>query len=545
MPNLAPNRLLNPPGFSASTRPILAAALVCAAIPTIAQAETVRWARAMDAYTLDPHAYNSSSNHTVLHQMYETLVTRAADGALRPALATAWRQSSTNPNVWEFDIRQGVKFHDGTPMTASDVAFSINRARSPSSQMKSLLATITAVTAPSAHTVHIQTAAPNLILPHSLTNIFVMSEKWAKANKSEQPQDIAAKTENAATRAVNGTGAYRLHSREVDRQTVMTLNPDYWGRDQFPLHVTQIVYLPITAPATRVAALLSGEAQFAQDIPQQDVARLKQDPKLRINEGPENRSIFFGLNVATPELRGSTLKGKNPLTDPRVRQAIDLAIDRETIRRTILRGMAVPSGLIAPSFVRGWSADLAAVTKPDPQRARALLAEAGYPDGFDIKLDTINLAHLEATSTAVAGMLARVGIRAQVVSRPNAQHIMAVQAQESDFYIYSWGVPTYDSAYVFDFLAATRGKQNRGSANGTGYSNAALDDKIISLASEADPKKRDATVADIWKTIKNERFYIPLYDQVIHYASSRAINVPVHPDNVVHFKEVVIDKNAK
>lgn len=142
-----------------------------------------------------------------------------------------------------------------------------------------------------------KTKGPNLIFPDNLTNLFIMSEKWSKANGAETTQDTASKTENGATRAANGTGAYVLASRDVDSRTVMKLNPYYWGKGQFPLQVTELIYLPIKSPATRVAALLSGDVDFAQDIPAQDVARLKQDKRLRINEGPENRSIFLGLNV--------------------------------------------------------------------------------------------------------------------------------------------------------------------------------------------------------------------------------------------------------
>lgn len=523
---------------------LLAAGLLSTA--SLAQADTVRWARSADVTTLDPHVFNTGTNFVLMHQMYETLVNRSADGKLRPLLAKEWKLTS-DPTVWEFKLRPGVKFHDGTPLTAADVVFSLNRAKGPNAQVKSLLASVEEVKAIDELTVHVKTKGPNLIFPDNLTNLFIMSEKWAKANNAVDTQDVTSKAENGATRAVNGTGAFVLTTREVDSRTVMKQNPNYWGKGQFPLQVTELVYLPIKSPATRVAALLSGEVDFAQDIPAQDVARLKQDSKLRINEGPENRSIFLGLNVGAAELKSSNVKGKNPLADPKVRQAMELAIDRDAIKRSVMRGLSIPSGVMAPSFVNGYDKVMAAYPKADVNKAKALLKEAGYPDGFTITLHSPNDRYVndEAISTAIAGFLGRVGIKTEVSSRPIAQHSVSIVKADSDLYLYGWGVPTYDSAYIFDFLVATRGKEGRGAQNATHYSNAELDAKIIGLSSESDKAKRDAAIKDIWTVVQKERFYIPLHDQVIHFASIKAIDVPVHPDNTLHFKEVKLNKNAK
>ncbi|MBF6631106.1 MAG: ABC transporter substrate-binding protein [Comamonas sp.] len=524
---------------------LLAAGLLSAT--GLATAETVRWARSADVTTLDPHVFNTGTNFVLMHQMYETLLNRTADGKLQPLLATEWKMLESDPTIWEFKIRPNVKFHDGKPLTAKDVVFSLNRAKGPNAQVKSLLASVDTITAVDELTVHVKTKGPNLIFPNNVTNLFIMSEEWSKANGALETQDATSKTENGATRAANGTGAFMLANREVDSRTVMKQNPNYWGKGQSPMQVTELVYLPIKSPATRVAALLSGEVDFAQDIPAQDVARLKQDGKLRINEGPENRSIFLGLNVGSAELFNSNIKGKNPLADPKVREAIELAIDRDAIKRSVMRGLSNPSGVMAPPFVAGYDKSMGAYKKADPTKAKALLAEAGYPDGFTITLHSPNDRYVndEAISTAIAGFLGRIGIKTEVVSRPIAQHSVGIVKAESDFYLYGWGVPTYDSAYIFDFLAATRGKEGRGAQNATHYSNPDLDAKIISLSSESDKAKRDATVKDIWQVVQKERFYIPLHDQVIHFASVKSIDVPVHPDNVLHFKDVKINKNAK
>ena len=524
---------------------MLAAGLLTSA--ALVQAETVRWARSADPTTLDPHAFNTGTNFVLLHQMYETLVNRSADGKLLPLLATEWKMLPNDPTVWEFKLRPNVKFHDGSTLTAKDVVFSLNRAKGPNAQVKSLLASMESATAVDDLTVHVKTKGPNLIFPNNLTNMFIMSEAWAKANNAAETQDTTSKTENGATRAAMGTGAFTLATREIDSRTVLKQNPDYWGKDQFPMDVTELVYLPIKSPATRVAALLSGEVDFAQDIPAQDVARLKQDSKLRINEGPENRSIFLGLNVGAAELKSSNVKGKNPLADPKVREAMELAIDRDAIKRSVMRGLSNPSGVMAPSFVNGYTKEMGAYKKADVNKAKELLKEAGYPDGFTITLHSPNDRYVndEAISTAIAGFLGRVGIKTEVVSRPIAQHSVSIVKADSDFYLYGWGVPSYDSAYIFDFLVATRGKEGRGAQNATYYSNPDLDAKIISLSSESDVAKRNATIKQIWDVVQKERFYIPLHDQVIHFASTKAIDVPVHPDNTLHFKEVKINKNAK
>ena len=523
---------------------LLAAGLLSGA--TLAQAETVRWARSADVTTLDPHVFNTGTNFVLMHQMYETLLNRSADGKLLPSLATEWKMLESDPTVWEFKIRPNVKFHDGTPLTAKDVVFSLNRAKGPNAQVKSLLASVDSIKAVDDLTVHVKTKGPNLIFPNNVTNLFIMSEEWAKKNNALETQDATSKTENGATRAVNGTGAFMLVTREQDSKTVMKQNPNYWGKDKVG-NVTELVYVPIKSPATRVAALLSGEVDFAQDIPAQDVARLKQDSKLRINEGPENRSIFLGLNVGSAELKSSNIKGKNPLADPKVREAIELAIDRDAIKRSVMRGLSNPSGVMAPSFVNGYTKDMGVYKKADVNKAKALLKEAGYPDGFTITLHSPNDRYVndEAISTAIAGFLGRIGIKTEVSSRPIAQHSVSIVNADSDFYLYGWGVPTYDSAYIFDFLVATRGKEGRGAQNATHYSNPDLDAKIISLSSESDKAKRDATIKQIWDVVQKERFYIPLHDQVIHFASIKGIDVPVHPDNTLHFKDVKINKNAK
>ena len=203
---------------------LLAAGLLTSA--ALAQAETLRWSRSADVTTLDPHVFNTGTNFVLMHQMYETLVNRTRDGKLQPLLATEWKMLPSDPTVWEFKLRPNVKFHDGTALTAKDVVFSLNRAKGPNAQVKSLLASVDSITAVDNLTVHVKTKGPNLIFPNNLTNLFIMSEEWAKKNNALETQDPNSKQENGATRAVNGTGAFMLATREIDSKTVMKQNPN-------------------------------------------------------------------------------------------------------------------------------------------------------------------------------------------------------------------------------------------------------------------------------------------------------------------------------
>ncbi|KAF1023228.1 MAG: Glutathione-binding protein GsiB [Paracidovorax wautersii] len=523
---------------------LLAAALcftAAAGTVPLASAETVRWSRSSDAATLDPHSVNTGTNINVSHQLYEPLVLRDIQGKLIPALATTWKLTS-DPTVWEFKLRPGVKFHNGATLTADDVVFSLERAMAPSSGFKSLLASIEKISASDNLTVQIKTKGPNLILPDNLVNIFIVNAAWSKANKAELPQDEKSAVENHYTRNVNGTGPYVLASREQDARTVLKLFPDYWGKGQVPLQVTELVFLPIKSPATRVAALLSGEVDFLQDVPVQDIARLQGTQSLRVNEGAENRTIFLGLNVGAEPLKYADVKDKNPLADPRVRQAFNLAIDRDAIKRAVMRGMSQPAGIISPPFVHGYEKAFDQYPKPDANQAKKLLADAGYPNGFGITLHCPNDRYVndEAICTALSGFLGRIGVKATVAARPIALHSAAINSADTDFYLFGWGVPTFDSAYIFDYLVYTRGKDGRGATNATRYSNPALDRQILSLSSESDVAKRDATLHDIWSVVQKEQIYIPLHNQVLHYAMKRTLDIPIDPMNYVFFKNVKV-----
>ena len=520
------------------TKPILALAAALLATTTLgASAETLRWARAGDALTLDPQAQNEGPTSALLHQIMEPLVMRDMTGAMVPALATEWGPSEADPNVWTFTLREGVTFHDGAAFDSEDVKFSLERAMTPDSDYKELLASVVEVRAPAPYTVEIVTDGPNPIMPNNLTNMFIMDKGWAEANNAVKVQDYEGGEDTFAAKNANGTGPYKLVSREPDVKTVLTINEDYWGKGEFPMEVTEIVYTPIQNAATRVAALLSGEVDFIQDVPVQDLDRVSGTDGLDVRTAPQNRVIFFGMNQGDADLMNDNVDGANPLADVRGRRAMNIAINREAIRQVVMRGQSQPAGVIMPPFVNGWTAELDTVPPYDVAAATALLAAAGYPDGFSITLNCPNDRYIndEAICQAAVGMLAQIGVTVNLDAKPKAQHFPLINNLETDFYMLGWGVPTYDSEYIFNFLVHTKGEKY-GSWNGTRYSNPELDAKIEALASETDLDARNAMIAEIWQVVQNDQLYIPIHHQVLNWGMKSNVGTIVSPDDTAKFK---------
>lgn len=502
-------------------------ALGVASVP--ASAETVRWARASDALSLDPHSQNQGVTHNFNHHIYETLLNRDVEGNLVPRLATEWFVKEDDPTVWVFKLREGVKFHGGEDFTAEDVVFSLDRARTEKSNMRQLHADVESVSAVDDLTVEVKMKGPSPLYPNNVTNTFIMDKGWSEEHDVVEVQEAGSSDDNYAVRNANGTGPYVLTSREPDVRSVLTAFDGHW--DETP-DVTEIIYLPIREAATRVAALLSGEVDLVQDVPVQDIERLANTAGVKVNTGPENRIIYFGYKFGDEPLKSSNVTDKNPFNDPKVREAMELAIDREAIQRVVMRGQSVPAGVATPPFVNGWTPELDAYPAPDVAKAKELLTEAGYPDGFTVTLDTPNDRYVndEAISQAVVGMLGQIGIRVTLASRPVAQHSPIIQNSETDFYLLGWGVPTFDSAYIFNDLVHTK-DGNYGAYNVGLYTNPELDEKIQSLGTETDLDARNATVAEIWEVVKGDRVLLPIHNQVLAYAMKDGLDLAVHPEN--------------
>jgi peptide/nickel transport system substrate-binding protein len=509
--------------------------LMCAPV----WADTIKWARVDDALSLDPHATNQAVTANFLHHIYETLVDSDAKGVIVPRLATEWHVKAEDPTVWVFKLRQGVKFHDGADLTAEDVVFSLNRARTKTSQMKAMHANVIDVKAVDDFTVEVKLSGPSAIYPNYLTNTFIMDKGWSEKHNVVEVQDVAAKAENYAVRNENGTGIYVLESRDVGVRSVLKLNENHWSKAK--PDVTRIEYLTIADAATRSAALISGEVDLILDVPVQDIERLSKVPGVRVETGPENRVIYFNYRMAGNLVNAGAGK-PSPFAIPKVREAIDLAIDRDAIKRVIMRNQSVPTSIIAPPFVNGWSEDLAVYPKADPAKAKALLAEAGYPNGFEVTLDVPNNRYIsdEAIGQAVAGILGQIGIKVQLASRPMAQHSPLVVGGKSDFYLLGWGMPTFDSAYALSGLLHTK-TAAYGAYNTGGYSNPDMDGLIAQIETELDVDKRNALIRKAWELFKTDRPVFALHNQVLAYAMKDKVKMHTHPGDMPRMYEVTLN----
>jgi peptide/nickel transport system substrate-binding protein len=510
---------------------LLSAALLLSSTALVS-AETLKWARAGDSLTLDPHAQNEGPTTALNHQIMEPLVIRDHSGAIVGTLATSWAPSPDNPNIWVFNLREGVTYHDGSAFDSEDVVFSLNRAMTEDSDYKELLASVKEVRAAGPYTIEIETNGPNPIMPNNLTNMFIMDKDWAEANNAVDVQDYEGGEDTFAAKNSNGTGPYKLVSREPDVKTVLVANENYWGKDEFPLDVTRIEYTPIQNAATRVAALLSGEVDFIQDVPVQDLERVAGTDGLDVRTAPQNRVIFFGMNVGDADLKNDNVEGKNPLSDVRVRRAMSMAINRDAIKQIVMRGQSQPAGMIAPPFVNGWDEAMDSSSKTDVEAAKALMEEAGYGDGFSIQLDCPNDRYIndEGICQAAVGMLAQIGITVNLDAKPKAQHFPLLSNLETDFYMLGWGVPTYDSEYIFNFLVHGR-TDKYGSWNATRYNNDELNAKIVSLAGNTDLEARNADIAAIWEVVQDESIYIPLHHQVLNWGMKSGVGTVVEAED--------------
>jgi peptide/nickel transport system substrate-binding protein len=508
-------------------RSITAGLALVLASASAAEAENVlRWASATEALTFDPHSAYHTPTLAETQQVYESLVAFNSSYAIEPSLAIAWKL--IDPTTWQFDLRRGVRFHDGTPFTSEDVVFSLKRAISDTSDYKSAVSPITAVEPIDAYTVRITTGAPNPILPDELNAFGIMSKRWAEKHNALLPAVYGDETETYGERHANGTGPFKLVSFEQGIETVMSRNLEWWGLGQNPHNLDRIVHKVIKDPAERLRALLSGEVDFLSDPPFADLDRIEHTGGLRLERTNETRAIFLGLDQGSRELRSSNIKGRNPFADRRVRQAVYQAIDEESIVDKVMRGLAIPAGIIIQPGINGYAPELDTRLPFNPDAARALLAAAGYPDGFDVTLDCPNDRYIndEAICRTVAAMLGEIGIRVTVAARPMREHAPMVTSRETDFYMLGWGNNTYDSLDHLSYLMRSDAPYSA-----TNYANPQVDDLIDAISTETITYGRDAMIEEVWKTVREDIVYVPLHHQVIVWAMRDQLELPVDPQD--------------
>jgi peptide/nickel transport system substrate-binding protein len=522
------------------TTALTAAALaIVLAFGSAADAKTLRYSSQGDITTIDPHGNNEGFTNAFLDGIYEPLVTRGKDLKVEPCLAVSWQQ--VNPTTVRFRLRPNVKFHDGSAFNADDVVFSFQRALSDTSNFKPYLAGVKEAKKVDDLTVDVVTEGPAPVLVPQLTEIRMMSKSWSTRHNVTKPQDYKNKEETYASRNANGTGPFVLKTREADVKTVAVLNSNWWGKREG--NVDELVYQPIKSDATRLAALLSGEIDFVLDPPPQDVPRLKQDGKIKVVEGNENRTIFLGMDQWRDELQYSSVKGKNPFKDQRVRAAVQLAIDVNAIKTQVMRGLSIPSGVMFAPQVDGYPKDLDKPVVANREKSRKLLAEAGYPNGFEVTLDCPNNRYVadEKICVAIAGMLAQVNVKVKVNAMPRAQFFPKIQNLDTSFYMLGWGVPTFDSQYSLQSLMRTRvDKSADGDYNLGKYSNPKVDAAIDKLKTEIDGKKRAALAREITALHLADVGHIPLHHQVIPWAMRSNVTVVHRADNRLTVKWVKI-----
>jgi peptide/nickel transport system substrate-binding protein len=522
-----------------SIRLRLAVLAACLLAALAVDAKTLRYSSQGDITTIDPHANNEGFTNAYLDNIYEPLVTRGKDLKVEPCLALSWQ--SVDPTTTRFKLRPNVKFHDGTPFTADDVVFTVQRVLSDTSNFKPYLAGVKEAKKVDDLTVDILTEGPAPVLIGQLTEVRIMSRAWAAKHNVQKPQDYKGKEETYASRNANGTGPYVLRSREADVKTVAVANSNWWGRREG--NVDEIVYMPIKSDATRLAALLSGEIDFMLDPAPQDIPRMKADPKMKIVEGNENRTVFLGMDQWRDELLYSNVKGKNPFKDRRVREAFQHAIDVNVLKTQVMRGLSIPTSVMFAPQVAGYQKDLDKPKGADIARAKALLAEAGFPQGFEVTLDCPNNRYIndEKLCVAIAGMLARVNVKVKVNAMPRAQYFPKIQNYDTSFYMLGWGVPTFDSQYAVQSLMRTVvPKTADGDYNLGKYSNAKVDENIDKLKTEVDPAKRAAYTREVLILHAADVGHIPLHHQVIPWAMRSNVSVVHRADNRLTVKWVKV-----
>ena len=505
-----------------------------------ANAATLRIASAFDPQTMDPHALALLYHSRVYTQVYESLVNRDEQFRLEPSLALSWQ--AVGPTTWRFKLRPGVLFHDGTPFTADDAVFSFERALGGTSQRSFQLKGVKAARKVDDLTLDLVLEAPDAVLPEKLFMLAMMSRAWSARHKVEQAQDFNGKQETFAVRNANGTGPFALERFEPDVRTVLKRNPRWWGwADKRSGNLDEVTLIAIRSDATRLAALVSGEVDLVLDPPVQDIERLKREPAIKLLQVTDLGQQYLTFDQSRDELEGSDAKvnGKatNPFKDVRVRRAVYQAINVDLITRKVLRGLATPTGAFLSPKVDGSPPELDKRLPFDPAKARALLAEAGYPNGFSVNLDCVNVPWREAVCQAMTVMLTQVGIRAQLRSSPTNQFFPKLSGATASFIEFGW-TPNPDAWSSLNALFRTWDKTGLGTFNAGRYSNPKLDELIDHMRVEPDLTRRRAMVGVALRIVNDELPFIPLYRRTLSWAMTKKVTTVQWPSDSAELRWV-------
>jgi len=518
--------------------------LLCAALAGVAvssvSAQVLRFASQGDPQTMDPHSQNESFTNGMNAQVYERLTTRDKQLNIVPSLATEWQQVS--PLLWRFKLRPDVKFHDGTPFSADDVVFSVQRAKEPSSNIAQYGLAVGTPRKIDALTVEFQLAAPNPIFLQHLNTLWIMSKAWSEKHRVTKPLDFKNKEESYAGLNANGTGPFMLVSRAPGIKSVYKRNPAWWGQQEG--NVQEVVFTPIANDATRLAALVSGEIDFVLDPAPRDVARLRNTAGVKIVDGPENRILFIGMDQFRDKLLYGSVPGdQNPFKDVRVRRALYHAVDIETLRTKLMNNQSFPTGGLTSSPKGAYNDPEIEKRLPfDLALAKRLMAEAGYADGFEVTLDCPNNRYIndEEICIALAGMWAQLKVKVRVAALPRVTYFPKVEKQDTSLYILGWGGDITDAETTMTPVYRNRGDNGVGYWNFGGVKNDKFDALAAQSSVEPDPKKREDLVKAALREYKEQVHVIPLHRQVIPWAARSNIDVVHLANNWLEWKWVTV-----
>jgi peptide/nickel transport system substrate-binding protein len=476
---------------------LVLALLALAATPLPAMArDTLRVSFMTPPSTFHPYSGYVHTEVSVVISVYDGLVDRDPSGALIPALATSWE--SLNPNTWRFHLRKGVKFQDGTPFTAEDVAYSVEMDKRPMSRFKFVAGKISEVKIVDAHTVDLITQAPWPILPDALyTTMSIVSKKYCEG-----------KTDEYIAEHPMGTGRYRLKEWVRESHIMLEANKDHWdGAPPIP----KVVINPITNDATRIAGLITGQTDLCVDVPLQYVGELQKADKIKVVSLGGPRVILFAMRLDNPDF---------PTAKKDVRQALMLGINEDAIVKHLMNGMAVPAAQLPAPPVRGFNKEL---QRPnyDPERSKQLLAGAGYPGGFAIDLHVSSDRYVmdKEIGVAVAQQLSQIGVKANLVARPATIHFKDITTNKLDFFMIGWEEATFDSSRLIETFLKT------GAEWGGRYSNPEFDKMLSEADGTANLEVRQKKLADLNKFILDNYLIIPLHYEPIVYGLSKDIKV--------------------
>jgi peptide/nickel transport system substrate-binding protein len=497
-----------------------------------ASAAEITIALGADVTSMDPHYHNLSPNNNVAQHIFGTLVEQDEMQRLRPGLAESWR--TLDDSTWEVKLRKGVKFHDGSDFTAADVMATLERVpevKNSPSMFTIYTKPIVQATVIDSHTLHFKTAGPYPLLPTDLSNVFIISHNHVKALTEDFNSG----------KAMIGTGPFKFASWSRGDRINLVRNDGYWGPRPAWDKVTLRL---ITNDPSRVAALLAGDVNAIEIVPTADMAKLKANKDISVYRVVSNRIIFFHLDTdrdqspAIFDKQGKPL-AKNPLKDLRVRKAISKAINRPAIVDRVMEGEAIPAGQLLPDGFFGTSPNL----KPevyDVEGAKALLAEAGYPQGFAITIHGPNNRYVNDEKIVQAGaqMLSRIGIEAKVETMTSNVFFSRANKLEFSFMLVGWGSGTGEvSSPLRSLLATYDAAKGMGPSNRGRYSNKQVDALLGQALATVDDAKREKLLQQATEVAIGDLGLIPLHYQVNSWATRKGIlYVPRTDENTLAYE---------